>query len=62
MKLHMQSSDKAGKTVYIFGPGHMTKMVAMPIYCKNNLILQNNWTNCFKTWYVAFRRLVLHSK
>ena len=24
-----------GKKLYIFGPGHMTKMAAMPIYAKN---------------------------
>ena len=24
-----------GKRVYIFGPGRMTKMAAMPIYSKN---------------------------
>ena len=34
IKFHMQSLDRGGK-VYIFRPGHMTKMVAMPIYGKN---------------------------
>ena len=31
----MQPPGKGGKKVYIFGPGHMTNMVAMPIYGKN---------------------------
>ena len=26
---------EGGKSVYIIGPGHMTKMAAMPIYGKN---------------------------
>ena len=34
IEFHMQSPDNGGKKVYIFGPGHMTKMVAMPIYRK----------------------------
>ena len=28
----MQPPDKGGKEVYIFGPGHMIKMVVMPIH------------------------------
>ena len=35
IKFYMQSLDRAGKKVYIFCPGHMTKMAAMPIYGKN---------------------------
>ena len=34
-KVHMQPTGKGGKKVYIFGPGHMTKMASMPIYGKN---------------------------
>ena len=34
-KFHMQPSSKGGKKVYIFGPGHMTKMAIMPVYGKN---------------------------
>ena len=44
IKFHMQPLDRGGKKVYIFHPGHMTKMAAMPIYGKNlkkNLLLQN---------------------
>ena len=40
-KFHMQSSSKGGKKVYIFDPGHMTKLVAMPIYGKN--LKKNLW-------------------
>ena len=35
IKFHMQSLDRGGKKVYIFRPGHMIKMDAMPIYGKN---------------------------
>ena len=36
IKFHMQSLDREGrKKVYIFRPGHMTKMDTMPIYGKN---------------------------
>ena len=31
IKFHMQALDRGGKKVYIFRPGHMTKMDAMPI-------------------------------
>ena len=43
IKFHMQPLDRGGKKVYIFRPGHMTKMAAMPIYGKKlkNLLLQN---------------------
>ena len=34
-KFHLQSSSKGGKKIYIFGPGHMSKMAAMPICGKN---------------------------
>ena len=34
-KFHMQPSSKGGEKVYIFCPGHMTKMATMPIYGKN---------------------------
>ena len=35
IKFHMQPLDRGGKKVYIFRPGHMAKMAAMPIYGKN---------------------------
>ena len=34
-KFHMQPSSKGGKKAYIFCPGHMTMMAAMPMYGKN---------------------------
>ena len=34
-KLHMGPLWDGGREVYLNGPGHMTKMAAMPIYSKN---------------------------
>ena len=34
-KLYVEPPWEGGTKVYINGPGHMTKMAAMPIYCKN---------------------------
>ena len=34
-KLYVEPSWEGGTKVYINGPGHMTKMAAMPIYGKN---------------------------
>ena len=34
-KFHMQPSSKGSEKVYIFQPGHMTEIAAMPIYGKN---------------------------
>ena len=34
-KFYMEPSWEGGTKVYINGPGHMTKMAAMPIYGKN---------------------------
>ena len=61
IKFHMQPPGKEGKKIYIFGPGHMTKMATMPIYGKNvkNLLLQNHLVDCFETWYVASGELIL---
>ena len=35
IKLHMRPLDRGRKKVYIFLPGHMTKMAATPIYGNN---------------------------
>ena len=42
-KFYVEPPWEGGTKVYINGPGHMTKMAAMPIYGKNlkNLLLQN---------------------
>ena len=37
--------------MYSNGPGHMTKMAAMPIYVKN--LLQNQKADDLETWYSA---------
>ena len=34
-KFYVESPWEGGKKVYINGPGHMTKIAAMPIYGKN---------------------------
>ena len=46
---------EGGTKVCINGPGHMTKMVAMPIYGKNlkNLLLKNRKSYDLETWLVA---------
>ena len=40
-----------GTKVCSNGPGHMTKIAAMPIYGKN---LQNQKADDLGTWYVAY--------
>ena len=35
IKFHMQPLDRGGNKVYIFRPGHMTKMATTLIYGKN---------------------------
>ena len=35
-KFHMQPLGKGGKKIYIFCPGHITKMATLPIYGKNH--------------------------
>ena len=38
-KFYVEHPWQGGKKVYINGPGHMTKMAAMPIYGKNLKII-----------------------
>ena len=50
--------------ILINGPGHMTKMAAMPIYVVKsfkNQLLPNGWTVFNETWYEALGALTLHS-
>ena len=58
----MQPPGKREKKVYIFGPDHMTKLVAMPICDKKkqlkNLLLQNHGADCLEIWYVAAGEIV----
>ena len=60
----MEPPWEGGTKVYINGPGHMTKMAAMPIYGKNlkkNLLLQNQKSYDLETWHVASGTQTLHS-
>ena len=47
--------------IYTKELGHMTNMVAMPIYGKTlkNLLLQKQKSNDIETWYVALSMQVL---
>ena len=47
--------------IYINEVGHMTDMVAMPIYGKplKKLLFQNQWTHDLETWYVVLSMQVL---
>ena len=47
--------------VYINGQGHMTKMAAMAINSKKNLLLQNQKAYNFETWHEASGRGALQS-
>ena len=51
-----------GRKVCSNGPGHMTKVAAMPIYGKNlkkNLLLHNPKADDLETWYTALGARVL---
>ena len=52
-KFYVEPPWEGGTKVYI--NGHMTKMAAMPIYCKTfkNLLLQNQKSYDLETWHVA---------
>ena len=47
--------------VYSSGPGHMTKMAAIPIYVEKlkNLLLRNQKADDIETWYAASGARVL---
>ena len=56
-KFYVEPPWEGGKKVYINGPGHITKMAAMPIYGKYDpgLILtyftaRSNWVICTFEW------------
>ena len=59
-KFYVEPPWQAGKKVYINGPGHMTKMTAMPIYIKN-LLLQIHKSYYLETWHVASGTQALQS-
>ena len=62
-KFYVEPPWEGGTKVCINGPGHMTKMAAMPIYDKNlkNLLLQNQKSYDLETWHVASRTQAVHS-
>ena len=62
-KFYEEPPWQGGTKVCINGPGHMTKMAAMPIYTKNlkNLLLQNQRADFHETWYVALGTPAHHS-
>ena len=63
-KFYVEPPWEGGTKVYIKGPGHMTKMAAMPIYGKNlkkNLLLQNQKSCDLETWHVASGTQALQS-
>ena len=53
-KFYVEPPWEGGTKVYVNGPCHMTKMVAMPIYGKNfkNLLLQNQESYDLETLHV----------
>ena len=59
----MEPPWKGGTKVYIYGPGHMTKMAARPIYDKNlkNLFLKNQTSYDLETCHVASETQTLQS-
>ena len=63
-KFYVEPPWERGTKVYINGPGHMTKMAAMPIYStKNfkNLFLQNQKSYDLETWHEASGTQALQS-
>ena len=59
-KFYVEHPWEGETKVYINGPGHMTKMAAMPIYGKN-LLLQNQKSYDLETWHVALGTQALQS-
>ena len=62
-KFYVEPPWEGGTKVCINGPGHMTKMAAMPIYGKTfkNLLLQNQKSYDLETWHVALGTQALQS-
>ena len=69
VKFYVEPPWEMGTKVYINGPGHMTKMAAMPIYGKNIKkssspepeVLQNQKSYDLETWHVASETQALQS-
>ena len=61
-KFHMELPWDGGTKVCSNGPGHMTKIVAMPVYGKNlKFLLRNQRADDLETWYAASSARVLPS-
>ena len=60
-KLYVEPPWEGGTKVYINGPGHMTKMAAMPIYGKNLQKSNSPEADFPETWYVASGTPAHHS-
>ena len=61
-KFHMEPPWDGGTKVCSNGPGHMTKMAAMPPYMVKtlkNLLLRNQKADDLETWYTALGAQVL---
>ena len=63
VKFHMELLWDGGTKVCSNGPGHMTKMAAMPIYGKNlkKFLLRNQKADDLETWYASSGAQVLPS-
>ena len=61
-KFHNGASLGRGKKDCSNGPGHMTKMAAMPRHMVNTLknLLRNPKADDLETWYAALSARVLH--
>ena len=62
-KFNVEPPWEGGTKDYINGPGHITKMAAMPIHGKShkNLLLQNQKSYYLETWHVASETQALQS-
>ena len=62
-RFHMESPWDTGTKDCSNGPGHMTKMAAMPIYDKNlkKSSSRNQTADDLETWYAALGARVLSS-
>ena len=61
-KFHVKPPWDWGMKIYSNGPGHMTKMAAMPISGKNlkKILLRNRKANDLEYWYTVLGTQVLH--
>ena len=53
VRFYIEQLCLAGTKVYIIGPGHLTKMVAMPIYGKKTFKNLSSSELCLETWHTG---------